>query len=149
MLVSGKGHGSSEDVRRYQLHRERRWRPHHQPDGLQGEYGTGEIAMVARVKKRADTATNRESDKIIVRLPEGMRDHLAMLAAANGRSMNAEVVTALARHFAEATVLPETVPSPETVLGTANKLNAQFQKLMRQLAGLLPEEMARGPQRKC
>jgi hypothetical protein len=56
--------------------------------------------MAARVKKRTDTSTNRESDKIIVRLPAGMRDHLAELAARRGKSMNAEVVTALAFHFA-------------------------------------------------
>ena len=55
--------------------------------------------MAARVKKRAGTSTNRESDKIIVRLPEGMRHALAELAAHNGRSMNAEVVAALAVHF--------------------------------------------------
>jgi hypothetical protein len=62
-------------------------------------YGTGET-MTARVKKRAGTSTNRESDKIIVRLPEGMRHALAELAARNGRSMTAEVVAALAMYFA-------------------------------------------------
>jgi predicted HicB family RNase H-like nuclease len=41
----------------------------------------------------ANTATNRESDKIIVRLPAGMRKHLAEMAARRGKSMNAEVVT--------------------------------------------------------
>jgi plasmid stability protein len=56
--------------------------------------------MAARVKKRAGTSTDRESDKIIVRLPEGMRHALAELAARNGRSMTAEVVTALAMYFA-------------------------------------------------
>jgi hypothetical protein len=63
------------------------------------KYGTGEETMAARVKKRAGTSTNRESDKIIVRLPEGMRDTLAELATRNGRSMTAEVVAALATHF--------------------------------------------------
>ena len=57
--------------------------------------------MAARVKKRAGTSTNRKSDKIIVRLPEGMRHALAELAARNGRSMNAEVVAALAMYFAK------------------------------------------------
>jgi plasmid stability protein len=55
--------------------------------------------MAARVKKRVGTSTDRESDKIIVRLPEGMRHALAELAARNGRSMTAEVVTALAMYF--------------------------------------------------
>ncbi|MDE5454024.1 Arc family DNA-binding protein [Bradyrhizobium sp. CSA112] len=56
--------------------------------------------MAARVKKRTDTSTNRESDKIFVRLPAGMRKHLAQVAARRGKSMNAEVVTALAIHIA-------------------------------------------------
>lgn len=56
--------------------------------------------MAARVKKRTDTSTNRESDKIIVRLPAGMRAHLADMAARRGKSMNAEVVTALAVYIA-------------------------------------------------
>jgi hypothetical protein len=56
--------------------------------------------MAARVKKRADTSTNRESDKIIIRLPAGMRHFLAEQAGRNGRSMNAEVVRALEIYFA-------------------------------------------------
>jgi plasmid stability protein len=56
--------------------------------------------MTARVKKRIDTATNRESDKIITRLPRGVRADLAKLAAQHGRSVNAEVVLALTRHIA-------------------------------------------------
>jgi plasmid stability protein len=55
--------------------------------------------MAARVKKRVGTSTNRESDKIIVRLPEGMRHALAELAARNGRSSNAEVVAALVTYL--------------------------------------------------
>jgi hypothetical protein len=38
-------------------------------------------------------------DRIIVRLPEGMREKIADLAAANGRSMTAEVVAALEQHL--------------------------------------------------
>lgn len=55
--------------------------------------------MAARVKKRSDSSTNRESDKIIVRLPEGMREEIAALAAANSRSMTAEVVEGLKNHL--------------------------------------------------
>jgi hypothetical protein len=50
----------------------------------------------SQITSAANTATNRESDKIIVRLPAGMRKHLAEMAARRGKSMNAEVVTALA-----------------------------------------------------
>jgi hypothetical protein len=55
--------------------------------------------MAARVKKRSDTSTNRESDKLIIRLPDGMRDRIAALARASGRSMTAEVVAALEQHL--------------------------------------------------
>jgi hypothetical protein len=56
--------------------------------------------MTTRIKRRTDTATNRESDKIIVRLPDGMRARLADLAARRGRSVTAEVVSALITHLA-------------------------------------------------
>lgn len=35
---------------------------------------------------------SREADKYIVRLPDGMRDRIRERAAANRRSMNAEIV---------------------------------------------------------
>lgn len=54
---------------------------------------------MARVKKRTDTSTNRESDKIISRLPKGMRANLARLADQRGRSANAEVVRALTQYL--------------------------------------------------
>jgi sulfite reductase alpha subunit-like flavoprotein len=57
--------------------------------------------MAARVKKRTDTSvTNRDSDKIIVRLPDGMRAYIAGMAERQGRSMNAVVVTALSAYIA-------------------------------------------------
>ncbi|MFC3628208.1 Arc family DNA-binding protein [Paracoccus angustae] len=39
--------------------------------------------------------TTRESDKFIVRLPDGMRDRIKAAAEANNRSMNAEIVATL------------------------------------------------------
>lgn len=40
-------------------------------------------------------STGRESDKFIVRLPQGMRDRIKLAADGNNRSMNAEIVAAL------------------------------------------------------
>jgi len=40
-------------------------------------------------------STNRESDRYIVRLPDGMRDRIKKAAETNGRSMNAEIVARL------------------------------------------------------
>lgn len=45
--------------------------------------------------------TNRESDKFIVRLPDGMRDRIKTAAEANNRSMNAEIVARLDASFDE------------------------------------------------
>jgi hypothetical protein len=39
--------------------------------------------------------TTRESDKFMLRLPDGMRDRIKARADAEKRSMNAEIVTAL------------------------------------------------------
>jgi plasmid stability protein len=49
--------------------------------------------------KKTAIATNRTSDKFILRLPDGMREKLARVAERKGRSMNAEVVAALAMYF--------------------------------------------------
>ncbi|MEM8511099.1 hypothetical protein RCH14_000390 [Massilia sp. MP_M2] len=38
-------------------------------------------------------AVGRDSDKFMLRFPEGMRERIADLAKANGRSMNAEIVS--------------------------------------------------------
>ncbi|MES2665421.1 MAG: Arc family DNA-binding protein [Pseudomonadota bacterium] len=47
---------------------------------------------------------SRESDKFMLRLPEGMRDRIKAAADQNGRSMNAEIVA----------TLDERYPSPES-----------------------------------
>jgi predicted HicB family RNase H-like nuclease len=48
---------------------------------------------------RVAAATTRESDKFILRLPEGVRQQLAAVADRQGRSMNAVVVTALTAYL--------------------------------------------------
>jgi plasmid stability protein len=50
-------------------------------------------------KKTTVKRAGRDSDQFMVRLPDGMRKALTELAARNGRSMNAEIVHALAVHF--------------------------------------------------
>ncbi|MCP1544556.1 Arc family DNA-binding protein [Methylorubrum extorquens] len=47
----------------------------------------------------ANETTGRESDKFMLRLPEGMRDRLKAEAEANKRSMNAEIVSRLEATF--------------------------------------------------
>lgn len=41
------------------------------------------------------TSTGRESEKFVIRLPDGMRDRIKASADANNRSMNAEIVSRL------------------------------------------------------
>jgi plasmid stability protein len=55
------------------------------------------MAMMA--EKPTAKRVGRDSDQFIVRLPDGMRKHLARIAERNGRSMNAEIVAALAIYF--------------------------------------------------
>jgi hypothetical protein len=43
--------------------------------------------------------TNRDSDKFMLRLPDGMRDRIKEEADLAGRSMNAEIVLALSFHL--------------------------------------------------
>lgn len=45
------------------------------------------------------TETGRESDKFMLRLPDGMRDRIKVAADRNGRSMNSEIVAALEDKF--------------------------------------------------
>lgn len=49
----------------------------------------------------AQKSDSRDLDKVIVRLPNGMRDRIKLAADANNRSMNAEIVAALEDKFPE------------------------------------------------
>lgn len=46
-----------------------------------------------------EKATGRDSDKIMLRVPDGMRDRIATAAKINNRSMNAEIVSRLQASF--------------------------------------------------
>lgn len=48
-----------------------------------------------------DLPPSRTADQFVVRLPDGMRDRIAEAAAANKRSMNAEIVARLEDSFRE------------------------------------------------
>lgn len=51
---------------------------------------------------------SQQADKFLLRLPDGLRRRIKTIAAANNRSMNAEVVLALAAAYPEPTA-PESV----------------------------------------
>lgn len=54
---------------------------------------------------------SQTQDRFIVRLPDGLRDRIAVAAKANGRSMNSEIVGTLEKAYP--------IPEAETVLLTA------------------------------
>jgi hypothetical protein len=54
-----------------------------------------------RAIARSVGVSNGVSDQFIIRMPGGMRDHLAKLAEEHGRSMNAEALEALERWIAK------------------------------------------------
>ena len=45
---------------------------------------------------------SEQQDRLIIRFPDGMRDRIAALAKANGRSMNAEVISMVEASFRRA-----------------------------------------------
>jgi hypothetical protein len=53
------------------------------------------------VTKKPRKSPGRGSDQFVIRLPEGMRDRIAKLAMANGRSMNAELVDRLEKSLVD------------------------------------------------
>jgi hypothetical protein len=53
------------------------------------------------MEKTDDKSVGRESDKFMLRLPDGMRERIAEFARQNGRSMNAEIVARLEGSFNE------------------------------------------------
>ena len=59
------------------------------------------------MSKKSTVPTSRESDKFVLRLPDGMRDTISELAKASGRSMNAELVHRIQRTIDEDTALAE------------------------------------------
>lgn len=70
------------------------------------------------------TATGRDSDKFMLRLPDGMRDRLKEEAKSNNRTLNAEIVKRLEESLAIATTTMQTgnVKHSKLVL-LAGKLN--------------------------
>jgi predicted DNA-binding protein len=50
-------------------------------------------------KKTSEKVAGKRADQYMLRFSEGMRDRLAKLAGANGRSMNAEILEAIEKHL--------------------------------------------------
>ncbi|MBY2986415.1 Arc family DNA-binding protein [Rhizobium leguminosarum] len=55
----------------------------------------------------SDQSPSRLLDKIIIRVPDGMRDRIKRVADSNNRSVNAELLVLLDRTYPEETKLDE------------------------------------------
>jgi plasmid stability protein len=78
--------------------------------------------------KSTTKRAGRDSDQFMVRLPDGMRKQLARAAERNGRSMNAEIVTALTMYFEH----EDAASKRSELLGAETKKLAQtIEKIIR------------------
>lgn len=87
--------------------------------------------------------TGRESDKFMLRLPEGMRDRIRAEGDKNGRSMNAEIVQVLERAYPAPLLRNVTDPGATHLLALAAKIRNHpgLDALQRERADLY-EQMA-------
>lgn len=67
----------------------------------------------------ADDFPSRSLDKVIVRLPDGMRERIKAAADANNRSMNAEIVSTLAEKY----------PEPSGIVDNLKTLHAMLDEI--------------------
>lgn len=76
-------------------------------------------------------------DRFIVRLPDGMRERIAVAAKANNRSMNAEIVARLEDTFS----LEESSMSPDSqqILNVMRKMQAEITALRVTVGRRMPE----------
>jgi hypothetical protein len=69
--------------------------------------------------------TGRESDKFMLRLPDGMRDEIARSAQEKNRTMNAEIVTRLRESLAGSGALPVAIRDDVESLAKAQGCSVQ------------------------
>jgi Arc-like DNA binding domain. len=78
-------------------------------------------------------------EKIVVRLPPGMREKLKMVSEQRQRSMNAEVVTVLQEHIRLQT-LEQMIAAHEAEGGDPNEAKKLKQEALHRLLDRLPAE---------
>lgn len=88
--------------------------------------------------RKPQGTTGRESDKFILRLPPGMRDKIAALAATNGRSMNSEIVAALEKHVEEDTSLSELYEFVEALQAQMKEQQRKVERLEDAVRSITP-----------
>lgn len=72
-----------------------------------------------------DQYPSRELDKVIIRLPDGLKERIRRIAEENGRSVNSELVTLLDR----------TYPAEATIDECVEKISSIIEKLPESMRG--------------
>ncbi|WJD63126.1 Arc family DNA-binding protein [Pseudomonas kurunegalensis] len=78
------------------------------------------------MQQQYTTANSRTADKFVVRLPDGLRADIAVLAEDNDRSMNSEIVNRLKRSMVQDQVNEEQTKLIGLLLQRITELEAQL-----------------------
>ncbi|WP_409312704.1 Arc family DNA-binding protein [Pseudomonas putida] len=78
------------------------------------------------MQQQYTTACSRTADKFVVRLPDGLRADIAVLAEDNDRSMNSEIVNRLKRSMVQDQVNEEQTKLIGLLLQRITELEAQL-----------------------
>ncbi len=78
------------------------------------------------MQQQYTTASSRTADKFVVRLPDGLRADIAVLAEDNDRSMNSEIVNRLKRSMVQDQVNEEQTKLIGLLLNRITELEAQL-----------------------
>lgn len=79
-----------------------------------------------------EKATGRDSDKIMLRVPDGMRDRIKAAADANNRTMNAEIVARLYDSF-ETRDAERAKDTVEAMMNALSRVTTHAESLARRL----------------
>lgn len=63
-----------------------------------------------------DQYPSRDLDKVIIRLPDGLKERIRRVAEENGRSVNSELVTLLDRTYPAETTIDECVQKIASII---------------------------------
>lgn len=88
--------------------------------------------------------SSRTADKFVVRLPDGLREKIAVIAATNHRSMNSEIVMRLETTIGEPTESKSDNPVTEVVNQIKGEFFSEIQRLNAHITALTNAAMQEG-----
>ncbi|AVD81249.1 DNA-binding protein [Pseudomonas sp. SWI6] len=80
------------------------------------------------MQQQYTTTNSRTADKFVVRLPDGLRDDIAVLAESNDRSMNSEIINRLKRTITQDQLNEEQTKLIGMLLQRIDELEAKLQQ---------------------